>query len=194
MKAIVIIPYSPRPNREGPLQRVKDHLATTPWDYVIAFDEHKPFRHGKAMNEAIRRTSADMLIMNDADTIAPLEQMLAAVQLAEDQPGLVFAFTDYIRLNEDGSRGMKLHDPAGHVCAAITRECFDEVGGYDEGYVGWGMEDRDFNRRVEKLWPIRRVPGEVIHYWHGERRHDDSDLDTPPELVAANWARFKANA
>ena len=80
------------------------------------------------------------------------------------------------------------------VLTAISRECWDQLGGYDEAYVGWGMEDRDLNRRAEELWPTRRVPGELIHMWHGDRRPDDSDLDTPPDLVKANWRRFKATA
>ena len=80
-----------------------------------------------------------------------------------------------------------IHEAPSHGCVAIRRVCFLEVG-YDEAYEGWGPEDQDFNRRAP--WPVRRVTGELEHLWHGERRVDDSPLDTPAEAVAANWDRL----
>ncbi len=194
MTAIVVIPYCPSPLRAGPFEQVKQHLATAPWPYTVAFDNRKPFRLAETVNEQVALTKTDIVILNFADTIAPIAQMEIAVDLAERAPGLVSAYTRYVRLNEDGSHGKVLADPSGHGCAAIRRSCWDDIGGFDEGYVGWGMEDRDFNRRAEKLWPRRSVPGDLFHFWHGDRRFDDSDLDTPAELVNENWRRFKATA
>lgn len=194
MNAIIVIPYSASPLREKPLEHVLDHLDTCPWPYVLARDDRKPFPLAETVNHTIANTKADILILHAADTITPVAQMEIAVELAAAQPGLVFAYTHYVRLDRDGARAKVLDEPPAHACAAIRRECWDTVGGYDPGYVGWGMEDRDFNRRAARLWPNRRVPGELVHFWHGDRRSDDSDLDTPPGVVRANWRRWKATA
>ncbi len=194
MTAIVVIPYCPSPLRVRPFEQVKRHLETAPWPQTVAFDNRKPFRLAETVNEQVELTKAEIIVLNAADTITPLAQMEIAVELATAEPGLVFAYTHYCRLKEDGTPGKVLVEPPAHACVAIRRECWNDLGGYDTGYVGWGMEDRDFNRRAEKLWPTRRVPGELVHFWHGDRRFDDSDLDTPAELVNENWRRFKATA
>ncbi len=195
MNAAIFVPYSPSPLREEPLRRVKEYLAAAaPWPVVMCESKTIPYPFGKSINQAVAASEVDMVLRNDADTITPLEQMLEAVRLAAAEPGLVFAFTHYVRLDEHGQRDRVLVRPPAHSFAAISRECWDFLGGYNEGFVGWGMEDREFNRRAERLWPIRRVPGEVVHFWHGDRRRDDSTLETPPEVVAANWAHLKATA
>lgn len=191
MTAIVIVPYSPSPLRAGPFATVLAHLDKLPWPYWVATDDQKPFRLARTMNREIAKAAADILILHAADTVTPVSQMEEAVKLAEAEPGLVFAYDRYVRLNEDGTVGRTLKDTPAHACTAIRRECFLEIGGYDEAYVGWGMEDKDFNRRAEKLWPTRRVPGYLVHHWHGDRRRDDSDLETPPETVKANWRRYR---
>ncbi len=195
MNAVIFIPYCDSPLRREPLQRVKQYLDdTAPWPYVIARDDTTPYPFGKSINKAVQASDCDMVLRNDADTVTPLPQMVKAVEMAAEEPGLVFAFTNYVRLDRNGRRERVLHKPPAHSFAAISRACWDELGGYDEGFHGWGMEDREFNRRAERLWPIRRVSGEVLHFWHGDRRPDDSTLETPPEVVAANWARLKETA
>jgi len=190
----VIVPFTSTPERDEPFRRVREHLEACPWPVVVATDDHHPYRISHVVNRAIEAADTDIVVINAADSLCPIPQMQEAVKLVSEAPGLVYAFTDYVRHEEDGSRGLVLHKPDGHVCAAIRRHDWLELGGYDESYVGWGLEDREFNVRGSMRWPIRRVPGEVIHLWHGGRRADDSPLDCPAEVVDANWARWAAHA
>ena len=192
MTAIIVIPYGPSPLREQPLKNVLAHLETAPWPVTVAISDIKPFPLAEVVNAEVAQTKTDIVILHAADTITPIAQMEVAVHAATAQPGLVFAYTHYVRLTEDDRRGKVLVEPPAHACVAIRRDCWDQLGGYDEFYRGWGMEDLDFNRRAQALWPNRRIPGELIHFWHGDRRRDDSDLDTPAEVVAANWRHLKA--
>lgn len=187
MTVQVLVPFRWTPDRGAAFVTVMDHLEAGPWPVTIAGDDHDPFRRAHALNMAVRNSEADIVVVNDADSVCPDEQMREAVRLASEQPGLVFAYTTYVRLDKSGGVELVLREPSSHGCVAIQRGCFLHVGGYNEDYVGWGPEDQDFNLRAEQQWPSRRVKGELTHLWHGPRRDDDSPLDTPAEAVNANW-------
>jgi hypothetical protein len=51
-------------------------------------------------------------------------------------------------------------------CIAIPRPVFDDMGGFDERFEGWGFEDMAFQSLVVGLYGHERVEGDVIHLWH----------------------------
>jgi len=63
-------------------------------------------------------------------------------------------------------------DPAiGHWYGAMIqimpREAFDEVGGWDPRFRGWGGEDHAAMRAMDTLWwPHKTLPSQVLHVWH----------------------------
>lgn len=68
--------------------------------------------------------------------------------------------------------------PGGNT--GVWRTDFERVNGFDENFVGWGMEDKDFQRRLESVG-IRCIftRTRVYHLWH--RRHptySHKSLDT----------------
>lgn len=117
----------------------------------------------------------DVLVFNDGDSLVTPNQLNDATRLAEEAPGLVFAFTVYSRLANvpithwseafTAPVEWQMFNSFSSGCVAIRRECFEEVGGYDETWQ-YGFEDYDFAQRCAKLWPIRRVEGELYHLWH----------------------------
>lgn len=157
---------------------------------------------GRARNRGAENVVSPLILFNDADSICPWDQILQACKLALAQPGLVFAYDLYLRLKPDavhdgavayGRIEREIFNSGSMACVAISRACFEQVGGFDENYVGWGYEDLDFVRRCSELWPTRRVPGPVYHLWHGERRDDDSPEDSDPVQVKENEARWAAS-
>lgn len=209
----VIVPYQFSFQRSAGFHQVAAHLG---YGSVIAAgaysrtpDRDRAFSWspGQARNNGalIIAPSIDPIVFNDADSICPLKQIDEALRLAEEAPGLVFAYDLYCRLSPKAT-GKYLVDPpedlfelpvewtmpnsGSMACVAISRACFEEVGGFDETYVGWGYEDLDFAQRCNKLWPNRRVTGPVYHLWHGERNADDSPADSDPAQVAANLERW----
>lgn len=161
------------------------------WELVIAGDKRRPFYKTRAVNAAVEKLATGILVLNDADSVCPFAQVRAAAEMAAADHGLVFAFTRYVRLDEHGKRTDQEFGGDSHGCIAIRRSDFLELGGYDESFVGWGPEDQDFNLRAGLRWPIRRVPGDIEHIWHGERRPDDSPTDSDEREVGANWARWR---
>jgi GT2 family glycosyltransferase len=170
--------------------RVIEHLQVIDEPYV-AHDSHVPYRLAYAVNTLVRELQGKVLIINYADVIVSHSQMMRAILLAEEEPGQVFAFDEYHRVGEpDGDFEIPIDEVNSNGCMAIQRDCFLEVGGYDERFVGWAMEDLEFNDRCGERWPARRVPGRLDHLWHGERRDDDSALETSAEQIAANRAYY----
>ena len=49
---------------------------------------------------------------------------------------------------------------------AITGDAFDQIGGMDESFVGWGGEDNEFWERAQtrRVWPYGYLP--IVHLWH----------------------------
>lgn len=72
----------------------------------------------------------------------------------------------------------------------VSRSTWHRIGGFDEGYVGYGAEDTDFAFRARRLG-IRLAwfrGGTVYHQWHPPSRLDG---DRTAEIVA-NARRFHA--
>ncbi len=157
-----------------------------------------------ARNAGALNVTRPVVVFNDADTIVSAEQIRRAAWQAIMQPGLVYAYDLYLRLTRESSesmmRGETPHWPVPEReilnapsmgCAAISLECFREVSGFDESYVGWGYEDVDFAQRCAALWPVRRVPGPAFHLWHGERDpKTDRPEDADPHEEASNYTRL----
>lgn len=196
--------YGDDATRLSHFMAVKRHIrASFQWPDSVVRSSVSP---GHARNVGARALNDEtILVFNDADTICPPGQIREAVRLAGEAPGLVFAYDLYVRLTEAGTVGHSLgkpiedctidrviHNSGSMGCVAISRACFEEVGGFDEAYLGWGYEDLDFAERCDRLWPIRRVTGPVYHLWHGERRGDDSPADSDETQVGLNHARWAA--
>ena len=194
--------------RERNLRAVLAHLAAAglPAERIRLANAY-PWSPGRARNAGRRELEAPVVVFCDADTITPPEQIRSAVELALAEPGLVYGYDLYLRLGEPAT--VRMLDPtsaywptperqivgsASMGCAAIRCDAFDELGGFDERYVGWGYEDVELANRAGARWPIRRVAGVCFHLWHGERRPDDSPLDADGELVAFNRKRLELSA
>lgn len=189
----VIIPFrSDDGPRERACTKVRLHLTEAGLRWILFPAE--PWSPGAARNLGAELTSDDVLVFNDADTIVPAGQIREAVQAAGDEPGLVYAYTLYVRRDRSGRPVREIFGSPSLGCAAISRESFEQVGGFDESYIGWGYEDCDFARRCSERWPLRRVEGVAWHLWHGDRRGDDAPEDSDPDDVRANLERWQRAA
>ncbi|MHC5010179.1 MAG: galactosyltransferase-related protein, partial [Planctomycetota bacterium] len=65
---------------------------------------------------------------------------------------------------------------------------FEEINGFDERFVGWGLEDSDVRDRVMRLRPRPRVKilhgvCDAYHLWHpilpGKRMANRAYYDSP---------------
>lgn len=107
---------------------------------VVRLENEPLFNIARARNHGAAAARADRFAFVDADSL--LHAGFAEAAVAAVGPG-TYAQCVHGRKQLMG-------------CVVVPRSAFEAVQGYDPVFQGWGGEDRDFYRRVERLG-LRRV-------------------------------------
>lgn len=169
------------PHRERSWRYVCDHLHRCGLTALPADSGHDPFSRAASRNTAVRHAAdVDVVILHDADMVAPADAYAQAAELALDTGQMVVAFNQYRPLNKPTTdRVIAGADPfeaapvdtlvdfsVGGIIA-ITPTSWWDCGGMDERYVDWGCEDFAFADTAGRtLGPLIRVEGPAVHLWH----------------------------
>lgn len=144
-----------------------------------------------ARNDGVRATSADWILFLDADTIPPADTP-ARVALALDPDDVVGLVGVYA--GEPANRGFWPQYKATQAefyhrqndvrditflwagMAAVKRDAFLGVGGFDERYTGADIEDVELGRRMSRLGRIVLDRAFVVaHHFPTTLRHNARD-------------------
>lgn len=143
--------------------------------------DHGLFNRSAAINAAARLAGDwDVALIIDADVLAHPPNVRQAIALAHETGKLVVAFDVRHNLNRAGSKRIMAGESGSwrryierdyrdqhSACIAVSRRLFDEIGGFDESFRGWGQEDTAFAIACETFaGPRINLPGEVWHLWH----------------------------
>jgi hypothetical protein len=165
--------------------------------------EDEPYNRSQAINRAVADASEaarwDVVVVIDADSIVAPRQVAAAIDLAVADRRAVVAYREYRPLTQEATERIlagsgtppgpdDVKTPPGVTyanvsgCIVVPRPLWDEVGGFDERFVGWGCEDVAFAAACRVLGGgmIDRVDGSCWHLWH-------------PVGVTGAGVRFRAN-
>lgn len=139
-----------------------------------------PYCRSWTFNVGAQHARADVLVLHDNDMLVPVDYaagILDRVQRGYDVVNLkrfVFYLTQaHSQGVFDGSADLLDAAPEvivqnleGGGSVAITRAGYDQIGGLDESFIGWGGEDNDFWERAQTLrvWPWANLP--LVHLWH----------------------------
>lgn len=120
-------------------------------------------------------SKGDYLIFNDADIYINLNSVIEKIDPENDiviKPFIYFAkfdnesTEDFINKKTVTVKNCSvIHDFAAG-CLIIKRENFLIMRGYDERYMGWGFEDKEFATRVNKLYDIKVLDFKGVHLYH----------------------------
>lgn len=177
------------------------------------FYSDRPFPKGRAINEGVRLSRSDRVILHDADSIANPHIMKECLDdLISENPhadvwcpyrelinisgSLKDAFAaqpDYVRvadisLNHLPEGASKLYDSTPASVVILRRRDFIRFGGYNEAMEGWGGEDNEILFRFSRLgcrWICRISP--LIHLHHDSAPRDkmiESTKESPNVLMA----------
>lgn len=177
MTAEVVIAYRDLgcPHRRASFEFVHAHYTRLGYPVIVESGDDT-FTRAKAINTAIRRSSADIIIQSDPDSFVAPDALQAAVELAA-QPGLVIPHDRYLYLTREATRAFYAGQPnvadydvtgegVGNV-TVFSRATWQQAGGLDERFGMWGGDDAAFAYATEAFCgPLRRIPGDMIHLWH----------------------------
>lgn len=190
-----------------------EHPAWPIFEGIHAADEG-PFNRSKAINAAAAVASNesrwDIAIIADSDSFVGPEQIDAAVELAARHNQMALAYDRFAYLshamsdqimagyNGDWWAGVEWYLPGS--CSSMVvcpRPVWEEVEGFDEGFVGWGGEDVAFSHKAQTFGGgLQRVAGPVWHLWHAPAVHAANDVWVPrcERYAAAAYDRQKMHA
>jgi len=164
-----------------------------------------PFSVARALNRARQQAAGDVLAMFGADHIPPAPEKLAwiAARLEASPWTAVYAGTLVLGENDTarvlGGATPELYaETRAHrigMCEgilAMRADVWDDVGGEDERFEGWGSEDTAFRVALAALYPNGRPDGEgdVIALWHAEAPRDQ----TPANIARCDEYMAAASA
>jgi len=181
MTVPVLVPYRPDGGHRDRLWRfVRTWFWGVPpvsCDYtvVVGRSPDGPFNRAAAVNAAAAAAGDwDVAVIADADTWVPGAQLDSAVRLARQTGRLAAAFTAVIELDEASTEvlvgGELAHIPISAVVnlgirrvrveplvtqssmLAVPRALWDRIGGFDEGFVGWGCCDSETEILTRTGW------------------------------------------
>lgn len=200
MRAGVVIPWRGGDrSREAAEQYVEAYLVGVGFGGGIAVADSPgpgPFSRAAAKNAGVESMShCDVVIIHDADMVAPRDAYEEMATVAHDEGVLVVGFTQYRALSQQASRRViRGADPfttrpygvldgwsLGGIIA-IRTDAFATVGGFDTRFQGWGCEDWAFAHTCSiLLGATMRTDNIAVHLWHPH-----GTAITPHEVLEAN--------
>lgn len=149
--------------------------------------EH-PFALAEAVNRCARRATGDVFVTMGADVVPNTAAIDLAVEYLTDFPWvqpfrrvcyITEASTEEIITTGDiGNPDVELvtEGAAGLMC--VPRATWQDVGGYDERFVGWGPEDHAFVNVVSTLYGAGLALGNyAVHLWHPPALRNEANFD-----------------
>lgn len=186
-KVVVLVPRRAGiPERDRLWQFCRDWWESDFPDWPIHEGHHNlgPFNRSAAINTAAaEQRDWDVAIILDTDIIVDPVAVRAAVSLALNTGAMVIGGHQQIHLTKEGSarimagyRGSweingfreTLYADTCSSCVVVSRKLWDQVGGFDPLFRGWGWEDYAFRYACETVssTPMLRVSGTMYHLWH----------------------------
>ena len=161
------------------------------WPISVGYHDEGPFSLAAASNDAAASASRnydwDVALYVGADVLlGDPKQAMRATELALARKQLIFAHDHYYSLSEEGTTlllgGEQLHGRLAEwppwpntfsSCLAVPRSLWEDIGGFDERFQGWGFEDLAFWSACCALaGGFERVTGPVFHLWHERKREE----------------------
>lgn len=170
------------------------------WQLVVELDDGTgPFNRSALINRAAARAEDwEVAVILDADSIPDRDQLVDGVEAAALSGQLVLPHSEFHSIDKASTRRILAGEiaPAQGAtrwvlndskssCLCVGRDLWDDVGGFDENFLGWGFEDAAFYAACQAIGGLDRIPGPVYHLWHPR----SSEKDPHSRQYQANRAR-----
>lgn len=165
------------------------------FNVIEGYSVDGPFNRGAAINAAACAADEwEVAVIADADVVlGDVRQAVDAAERAAEYGKLTYAHDHLTMLTETGTAavldgtvtpfeagiGETRHPNTWSQCLAVPCDLWEDVGGFDERFVGWGWDDLAF---MSACWAfaggIDRIRGDAYHLWHPRSRVENEDSPT----------------
>jgi GT2 family glycosyltransferase len=196
----IVVEQDPEPTLRAILPSwVRYHPAPLPQGETL-------YNRSAAFNAGSRLAQGALLILHDHDLLLPQAYAAEAWERYRSgfeviQPGRFIFYLD--RTSSETMMAGQLQAPQAAVervvenfaggSLAIGRSVFEELGGMDEDFAGWGGEDNEFLDRclTRNAWRFGYLP--LLHLWHPSRAERDADRNPALALLRRKRERHAAD-
>lgn len=149
---------------------------------VVVGDKDGEFSRSGARNAGVSKSESEVAVIIDADNYIPIDQIKLAIKYARRRRGLVKPSKFFGYLTEEATDrfyecgeiekvdDMYMSPPVMDFSGGayvIRKDLYEEIGGFDEGFIGYGAEDDAFHALcTSKLGRISYVGGMNYHLYH----------------------------
>ena len=161
-----------------------------------------PYNRAVTFNVGARLATAPVMLLHDNDMLVPvdylsriLKRMALGYAVVNPKRFIFYLSRQHSEALLAGTTTAAAQPPETIVqnleaggSMAITRQAFAQIGGMDEGFVGWGGEDNEFWDRCLSLptWIWGYEP--IVHLWHSaqplKRQTQNPNLDRLRQRLA----------
>lgn len=123
-------------------------------------------------NIGIRAATGDILVIQNPEVRFTKPTDFANIVAPTEADPMISGCAPCEALREDGTHKQWYCDPAlsnfNHFCQAYRRAQLMAIGGFDEGYLGYGWEDHSFCMRLNRAGIVTVWAKDVVtqHQWH----------------------------
>lgn len=181
----IIIPFkSDGEDRERNWNWLKKRYEILMPEAELCIDERNttPYCKSAAINDAVRKSTREIILVVDADIIIKVEDLKKAMNEVYDK-GIV-APSKLVRFSEDATNKILQNNDLNiddsfidsntqtftSLCSGICimkKEIFKKCGGYDEEFEGWGSEDVAFYKCMHRVnGPIYKMHDFTMYHLH----------------------------
>lgn len=205
MRVVVLVPRRSDGGRRDRVWRwLKARWETEHPDWAVYEGHHEngPFNRAAAINRAAWHATTDghwdVAYIADSDSFVSATQARQAADGAHETGQMWLAFDQFRYLTHamsdlvmddyrgDWYAGIEWSMPG--TCSSqvvVRRDVWDQAGGFDEGFEGWGLEDVAASHAFQTFGGgLRRAPGDCWHLWHAPAMTDRENSPTWPTKVA----------
>jgi hypothetical protein len=196
----VFIPWRPQPSRLAAFDAVTRWYHTNFADVTIRTvdSDDEVFTLARCRNLAVDSVAdeAEVVVINDADTIPEREPLLLALESASSSGLVHLPYTEYRWLGPQGTTefetGTALDECSFELvrgaCSGVyvaTPATWRSHGGQDERFRGWGFEDAAWNLAHQTLLGStpHRTPGRVYALHHEQQSREGAQFEANAELM-----------
>lgn len=179
------------------------------WPIVEGHHDTGPFNRSLAINNAAENAGDwDVAVIIDADVLCDPHSVRSAVDIAAVTHSMVLAGDERVMISRQGTtkildgyrgnwrvRGIqeRVYTDGCSCCVVVSRKLWDDVGGFDPLFTGWGFEDIAFRVACETISgkPMVKLSSAMFHLWH-TTSHENNQRQPTYQSNAARCDRYKA--